>query len=275
MRRGGESIQWWWTWTYSLSWFIAALCRANDLENKLCFKGGTCLRKCYFSDYRFSEDLDFTALVVPGSDQLLDWIERAMLWAEKNGGPDYQAGQPRLEVVRDDYGEETYQARVYYRGPLQWGGSPRAIRIDVTHNERVVSPCVTRHVIHPYSDEAMLGETQVLCYTLIEIMAEKIRAVGGQRRFAVSRDLYDIHQLVESGVNVDDVIPLVPAKFEARGLDVAELHLQNLLDRRSEFEADWNRRLSYLVHAPGGNDFEETWTTVTATVRQVKRNLAR
>ena len=24
------------------------------------FKGGTCLRKCHFGDYRFSEDLDFT-----------------------------------------------------------------------------------------------------------------------------------------------------------------------------------------------------------------------
>ena len=26
------------------------------------FKGGTSLKKCYFGDYRFSEDLDFTAL---------------------------------------------------------------------------------------------------------------------------------------------------------------------------------------------------------------------
>ena len=24
------------------------------------FKGGTCLKKCYFPEYRFSEDLDFT-----------------------------------------------------------------------------------------------------------------------------------------------------------------------------------------------------------------------
>ena len=92
---------------YSLSWFIAALYQANDLEEKLCFKGGTCLRKCYFRDYRFSEDLDFTAMATPGSQQLIDWIERATLWAEENEGPDYQAAQPRLEVVRDDSGEES------------------------------------------------------------------------------------------------------------------------------------------------------------------------
>jgi predicted nucleotidyltransferase component of viral defense system len=26
------------------------------------FKGGTCLRKCYYETFRFSEDLDFTII---------------------------------------------------------------------------------------------------------------------------------------------------------------------------------------------------------------------
>lgn len=39
-----------------LSVFIA------HYEDDLIFKGGTCLRKCYIEDYRFSEDLDFTSL---------------------------------------------------------------------------------------------------------------------------------------------------------------------------------------------------------------------
>lgn len=34
---------------------------SHELRKKLAFKGGTCLRKAYFPDYRFSEDLDFTA----------------------------------------------------------------------------------------------------------------------------------------------------------------------------------------------------------------------
>ena len=46
---------------YSLGWFIAAFYAANENLAQLYFKGGTCLRKCYFEDYRFSEDLDFTA----------------------------------------------------------------------------------------------------------------------------------------------------------------------------------------------------------------------
>jgi predicted nucleotidyltransferase component of viral defense system len=105
---------------------------------------------------------------------------------------------------------------------------------------------------------------------LVEILAEKIRAVGAQRRFAISRDLYDVHQLVRSGVEVDDVIPLLPAKFEARGLDVTSLDLQNLLDRRAEFEADWDRRLSYLVHTPEVGEFESVWETVVSVLRHVE-----
>jgi predicted nucleotidyltransferase component of viral defense system len=259
---------------YSLSWFIAAFYHANALEGQVCFKGGTCLRKCYFSDYRFSEDLDFTATIALGPEKLLDWVERAVRWAENADGPDYRAAPPRLETVSDEYGDETYQIRVYYRGPLRWSGAPRAIRVDVTRDERVVLPCTARCIIHPYSDEEALGRTSVECYTLVEILAEKIRAVGAQRRFAISRDLYDVHQLVRSGVEVDDVIPLLPAKFEARGVDVTTLEIPSLLDRRSEFKADWDRRLSYLVRAPEGNRFDDVWETVVDVLRQVDVHFA-
>ncbi|WP_101756629.1 nucleotidyl transferase AbiEii/AbiGii toxin family protein [Oceanicoccus sp. KOV_DT_Chl] len=45
---------------YVLGWLLAAV-NANDvLSQAWVFKGGTCLKKCYFETYRFSEDLDFT-----------------------------------------------------------------------------------------------------------------------------------------------------------------------------------------------------------------------
>jgi predicted nucleotidyltransferase component of viral defense system len=45
---------------YGLGWFLAGLFTQTRAAQYLVFKGGTCLRKCYFADYRFSEDLDFT-----------------------------------------------------------------------------------------------------------------------------------------------------------------------------------------------------------------------
>src|SRR5579872_3108892 len=44
---------------YCLAWFLVGLSRA-PLREFLVFKGGTALKRCYFGDYRFSEDLDFT-----------------------------------------------------------------------------------------------------------------------------------------------------------------------------------------------------------------------
>src|SRR5215472_11708543 len=46
---------------YCLAWFLAELALSR-LQRNLAFKGGTALKRCYFGDYRFSEDLDFTLL---------------------------------------------------------------------------------------------------------------------------------------------------------------------------------------------------------------------
>ena len=46
---------------YALSWVLAAIGEYPSAKESLIFKGGTCLKKCYFGEaYRFSEDLDFT-----------------------------------------------------------------------------------------------------------------------------------------------------------------------------------------------------------------------
>jgi len=40
---------------YCLAWFLIGLSRSS-LREHLVFKGGTALKRCYFGDYRFSED---------------------------------------------------------------------------------------------------------------------------------------------------------------------------------------------------------------------------
>ena len=45
---------------YVLGWLLAGIFNHPALAEKWVFKGGTCLKKCYFETYRFSEDLDFT-----------------------------------------------------------------------------------------------------------------------------------------------------------------------------------------------------------------------
>jgi predicted nucleotidyltransferase component of viral defense system len=44
---------------YVLGWILYAIANHGSLS-RWAFKGGTCLKKCFFETYRFSEDLDFT-----------------------------------------------------------------------------------------------------------------------------------------------------------------------------------------------------------------------
>src|SRR4051812_31536334 len=45
---------------YVLGWLLAGIYQHEAFRSSWIFKGGTCLKKCYFDTYRFSEDLDFT-----------------------------------------------------------------------------------------------------------------------------------------------------------------------------------------------------------------------
>jgi predicted nucleotidyltransferase component of viral defense system len=45
---------------YVLGWILAGINNHPKTKDTWVFKGGTCLKKCYFETYRFSEDLDFT-----------------------------------------------------------------------------------------------------------------------------------------------------------------------------------------------------------------------
>lgn len=50
---------------YALGYVLAGMAKEPALADSLAFKGGTALRKLFFGDYRFSEDLDFSAMAVP------------------------------------------------------------------------------------------------------------------------------------------------------------------------------------------------------------------
>jgi predicted nucleotidyltransferase component of viral defense system len=63
---------------YVLSWVLAGVTQVDALRDTIVFKGGTALRKCYFGDYRFSEDLDFSGTAgVPTGAAMADAIQNA------------------------------------------------------------------------------------------------------------------------------------------------------------------------------------------------------
>jgi len=101
---------------YSLGWFLLGMRITSTSLGGLIFKGGTCLRKCYFPDYRFSEDLDFTATKHLAPTEVEGWITKSVDWIIDHDGPDFRVQPIHFEVVDDEFESESYQARIYYRG---------------------------------------------------------------------------------------------------------------------------------------------------------------
>jgi predicted nucleotidyltransferase component of viral defense system len=259
---------------YALGWALKGINRNEYLSERLVFKGGTCLRKCYFPDYRFSEDLDFTATEWFGWTELEEAVAGAFAAASKLSGIDFSAQEPRMRIIEEDYGRETLRLTHYWRGPHTTTGSPPGIRLDITRDEVVAfQPCL-RTVVHPFSDSDRLHGLQINCYALEEVMAEKVRAVLGQRIFAVSRDLYDIFFLLDH-VEERSVSEGLPEKLHARGIALEEIGPNRLTDRREEFRADWERNLAHLLPPGAGMGFAEVWEPVVDLVTRLVGSLGR
>ena len=75
---------------YLLGWLLAGIANEPELATTWVFKGGTCLRKCYYETYRLSEDLDFT--IVNGGpeapEDLFPVFTRIAAWMREEAGID-------------------------------------------------------------------------------------------------------------------------------------------------------------------------------------------
>ncbi len=212
---------------YVLSWFLAALAHAEMLRESIVFKGGTALRKCYFGEYRFSEDLDFSALEnAPRGDAMEGAvgetcrIARERLRAIGNFDVSFER---YTEREPHPHGQEAFAIRV--RMPWQRQAQTR-ILLEITVDEPIVRLPVHRGILHDYGET--IDET-VLVYSIEEIVAEKLRAILQhaaklrQRGWSRSRarDYYDLWRLFSDyGHEIDAAAfpELLRAKCDVRGM---------------------------------------------------------
>ena len=127
---------------------------------------------------------------------------------------------------------------------------------------------VSRPLFHPFSDADDLGTIQLTCYALEEVMSEEVRAVLGQRIYAVSRDLYDIYALLNH-VDEQTVLASMPRKLDARGVDLEAIHLHRMTGRKDEFQADWARNLATLLPPGAEEEFDNVWNAVAEYVGRI------
>lgn len=179
---------------YVLGWVLAGISYHSETSGNWIFKGGTCLRKCYFETYRFSEDLDFT---LREEYQLSrDFLTRAFSdiskWIYQQSRIEITVDSQLFDIYENPRRNKSCQAKLIYRGPVspRYGDFPR-LKLDITASETVVLPPARMPVVHFYSDRPESG-FEVLAYSYLEALAEKIRALAER---SSPRDLYDIVSL--------------------------------------------------------------------------------
>ena len=205
------------------------------------FKGWTCLKKCYLEDYRFSEDLDFTCLPAgtAAAAEVLPVLKRMLQRVSDESGVYFQSTEPRFEM-RDN--GTSAEGRIYYRGPRNAPLVRIKLGVTAADAERVVCPTVLRPISHDYSDD-LPGGVPVRCYSLEEIFAEKVRALGDR---CLPRDLYDVVNLFRRRagiIDADHVAALYVEKCRDKDLSVFALADLEDQDWRAEMKVDWVRML--------------------------------
>jgi len=192
---------------YILSWVLAGIAANKKLQNKLVFKGGTALKKCYFGNYRFSEDLDFTAKEdIAKGDFLEKEIEKsceiATILVQK-----FSPLELKVERYREKEAHPGAQEAFNIRGKFPWHRQflPK-VMVEITIEEPIQIEPVKRPILHGYEEEIF---QEINVYSLEEIIAEKMRAIlqhfkkleerGWTRSRA--RDYYDIWRILNGYSN--------------------------------------------------------------------------
>lgn len=233
---------------YVLGWVIAGINQDAELRDNWVFKGGTCLKKCFFENYRFSEDLDFTLKNKNHLNTIFleEKFKAISEWVYENSGielPIEDINFKERETIRNTI---SIKGKVGYHGPIRRLGSLPRIKLDLTADEALISKPVKSVVYHSYSD-LQKDLFYIYSYSYAEIFAEKLRATIER---SLPRDLYDVVEiyrrkdLLPSSVEVKKILI---KKCEFKGVRLPDKELMKDTEKITEIRNAWNNMLKHQL----------------------------
>ncbi len=222
---------------YILSWILQGIAHHENLSKTLVFKGGTALKKIYFEDYRYSEDLDFTLLDYNIANHLVfEWFLAAFEYIQQ------ETNLP-LKIIEDNEHEDGgINFYISYIGPLGGQGNNKSVKVDISRNEKLVFEVLSQQVSMSYSDQE---PHQLLCYQLEEVLVEKLRSVMQRMQ---PRDFYDLWYLLEiQGMNIEFYKNEFNAKCANKQLNPLDFY-ERLNQRLPQYKGRWKKSLADQIH---------------------------
>jgi len=242
---------------YILSWILFGISRHAQLSKSIVFKGGTVLKKVYFEDYRFSEDLDFTLLnnEIP-TEQIFSWFNEVFEFVKD------EANIPLEIIDNNEHEDGGINFYISYIGPLGGQGNNKKVKVDISRSEQLVFEPVMKGVFISYSD---LEEHQLLCYSLEEVLVEKMRSVMQRMQ---ARDFYDIWYLLEvHEMQVDFYVSEFEKKCKIKELLHTDF-LKKLNERLPQYKGRWKSSMSEQIkNLP---DFDQVEREIQRHLKKLK-----
>ncbi len=228
---------------YVLAHIMAALGKLGN-DHGLVFKGGTALRLCYFRDYRYSADLDFS---LSEGDIAGGYATIEDAFSLVTGAVD------ELKLT----GEEP--KRIAYQGPMS---GQRSLKLDITDDEYVLN--VDNIQLLPLWPDLPEPIT-VPVYPLAEIAGEKLRCVMQRMQ---CRDLFDLWFLFkDADVDPLDAVDIFKSKAIHRNLNPSDFE-SSYQKRLQQYRSRWTKELK--IHVPGQvPHFKQVERSVTRLLRGV------
>ena len=235
---------------YVIEWLLKGIYESK-IKDGLIFKGGTAIKKVYFPEtWRFSHDLDFTALYLDSKD-INNQLKGVFNDVEEKSSI-------KLEFKSFHATSGSIIANVQFLGPLN---AKNRIRLDISLDEKVITEPVLKVMYSQYPD---IERYEVGVYSLEEILVEKIRSILQRGK---SRDYYDVWMLLKvENFDPEDIRRLLTVKCESKGI---EFKTELIFDesKLNEAKGFWEVGLKDLVRELPDFDL------VIAELRHVLRDL--
>jgi predicted nucleotidyltransferase component of viral defense system len=245
---------------YVLGHFLNELFKQQWAIDNFLFKGGTCLKKCYFEQYRFSEDIDIT-VTNPNfalTSQQMESICRSVtqkigiffkiikfnevLFQDKMVGWDVEIcflGANHNKSMQPVFGKDCH-TKIWF---------------DIRLFENLLFPSVQKPLIHLFSDTDLIG-VQIPCYSLHEVLAEKMRSLI-QRNRGEARDYFDLWYIKTNVADIDwEMVKMAfveKCRFKAVEFNGVDDFFKP--ERLKQVETTWEKRLNHQLPQKTDREF--------------------
>jgi predicted nucleotidyltransferase component of viral defense system len=255
-----------------LGHFLNAMYSFEEVQENFVFKGGTCLKKCYFEDYRFSEDLDFTLL---DENFVVDakFISKIIKQAELTSGAKFYFERKKMQKSKD--AEQGYEIKVKFWGadhkqnqrPLPPSRWQTYIKLDISFSERLLTKPVMKPIFHNYTDSEILNQI-VTAYSLYEVISEKLRSLIQRNR---PRDIYDIWTLVNffGKSEYKTIKELLHEKLKDKSINITGINDFVNSDKSRKNKRAWSSSLG--DHLPENKlpDFDDVYKSIKIFIEKI------